>query len=755
MALTAKFVSDFTRFYADVQKATVMLGGFQDDADKTAASLNRVATSLSGKTLITNATNMVAAVEAIGGASKLTDAELKKVGATVADAVVKMEKMGIAVPQSFKDIQAATAGATQAAFDWKSALVSAAGALGIAFSANALKNFVIGVIDTGAKIGDLSEKLGISAEAVQRFDYAAEQSGASIETVDRAIKAMNVNLSEGSKSTIAALTEAGLRFEDIRKMSPEKAFVAIGDAVARIEDPMLRAKVATELFGKAGQELIPTFLSGITKIGKETSVMADDTVRRLKEAQDAWGRFKNAVVVASGEWIAAVEKDAQRWIKAVAALGKPPQDLWKFLQSFRDQSGAIAQSASDLGAMAASVTPPVQNFADRALKPVALNADQAEAAIGWLNATLTKVPEPTKQAVAATEALNQSLERVRYTQFQMGQSAVAATQNVQGFGIRMSEVVQINRDFSEILTASTIHADKFGHVLTTNVLPSLQGIGGATYQAGLRIKDTTTWQQTLNSRMDDVTGILGGIQTGWAQMATVGAKAIQGITNDLLAGNWIGAITKATAALGGFIAKLLSGSEESKKVSPIRDEFFKLQGGLETLNPKVQALTGNLTAVQAVFDAKTVQQYDAAIANLNRILAMEQTALDNATDSAEEYSAALRKIPSKIPIDIRYTESGAIPSGGKAVPGYATGTNGFVDFGAGTLAMLHGKEMVVPESAVQSAGGGGLPSGAPITIVINAQGSFYDTPGDLQRLADKINAALTAKHGLTNRVRAA
>ena len=42
-----------------------------------------------------------------------------------------------------------------------------------------------------------------------------------------------------------------------------------------------------------------------------------------------------------------------------------------------------------------------------------------------------------------------------------------------------------------------------------------------------------------------------------------------------------------------------------------------------------------------------------------------------------------------------------------------------------------------------------------MTIVVNAQGSFFDTPGDLQRLADKVNAALTAKHGLTNRARAA
>jgi len=90
------------------------------------------------------------------------------------------------------------------------------------------------------------------------------------------------------------------------------------------------------------------------------------------------------------------------------------------------------------------------------------------------------------------------------------------------------------------------------------------------------------------------------------------------------------------------------------------------------------------------------------------------------------------------------------------VPGFQGGTGGkFVNFGAGTLAMLHGKEAIVPESAVAKATGGGAALGGSVTINVNAQGAFFDTPGDLQRLAAKVNDALTAKYGLTNRNRAA
>jgi hypothetical protein len=97
------------------------------------------------------------------------------------------------------------------------------------------------------------------------------------------------------------------------------------------------------------------------------------------------------------------------------------------------------------------------------------------------------------------------------------------------------------------------------------------------------------------------------------------------------------------------------------------------------------------------------------------------------------------------------------------VESYQGGTDGFRNFGTGTPVMLHGWEAVVPREESTS-GAFATVSGAPVTaaaaqtlapsIVINAQGAFFDTPGDLQRLADRVNDALTAKFGLRNAMRA-
>jgi len=274
---------------------------------------------------------------------------------------------------------------------WGSALVSLAGAFGVGLSVNALKNYAIGVIEAGAAIGDMSQKLGISAEAVQRFGYAAEQSGADIGTVDRAIKAMNVNLAEGSTSTVSALAAAGLEFDNIRRMAPEDAFVAIGDAVAGIEDPMIRAQVATELFGKAGQELLPTFLADIERVGEATKVMSDETVARLKAAQDAWGRLSNTVTIMSGEIIAETFHVSESWTDLVTGMAVPSwlRDKWR--EVMKDIGTTGLQAASDLGAMAAVAEGALPKVAS-GLKPVALNAAQAEAEIAYMNATLVKAP---------------------------------------------------------------------------------------------------------------------------------------------------------------------------------------------------------------------------------------------------------------------------------------------------------------------------------------------------------------------------
>ena len=389
--LTGVMTADFSSFTRAVDQAQVQLKGFEGNAGKVESSLTRMANSLSGNKLIQDATLMAEAVELVGGASKLTDAELKRLGATAAEAVEKMKRLGMEVPDGLqkiadgaKKVETATKSAEQSTFDWKSALISTAGAFGVAFSVSAVKDFAIGVIQAGAAIGDLATKLGVSAEAVQRWQYAAEQSGATIETVDKAVKAMNVNLAEGNKSTKAALDSVGLSFAEIRNMKPEDAFEAIGDAVGAIEDPMTRAQVATELFGKAGQELIPTFVDGIKTVGAQTKVMSDETVKSLKAAEDAWGRLSNSVTIASGGVIAKMLQTADTVSIVWKAMMNPSNT--EAVEAMKTHLLGVAGSFDQAAAAAPKLSSQLKT--GLGLKPVALDAAEVTETIKKMTASM-------------------------------------------------------------------------------------------------------------------------------------------------------------------------------------------------------------------------------------------------------------------------------------------------------------------------------------------------------------------------------
>lgn len=153
------------------------------------------------------------------------------------------------------------------------------------------------VSNYGDKIDKMSQKLGLSTDAYQEWDYVLGLSGVNIESVGVGIKTLTNQLDEaknGSESAQAKFAALGLSLEDLNSMSREEVFEQVIYGFQGMADSTERAALANDLFGRSGMELTPLFNSSIeeTKALKDAAhdlglVMSGEEVKASAAFNDA------------------------------------------------------------------------------------------------------------------------------------------------------------------------------------------------------------------------------------------------------------------------------------------------------------------------------------------------------------------------------------------------------------------------------------------------------------------------------------
>lgn len=184
------------------------------------------------------------------------------------------------------------------------------------------------------EIDKMSQKLGMSKQAYQEWDYVLGQAGVEINSMQTGMKTLMNQIGQaqnGSEDATKRFEALGISLEDLNTMSREDIFSAVVSGMQGMEDSTSRAALANKLFGKSGQELTALFnesAESTEQLKKQANdlglVMSDEAVNagvNLTDTLDTLSKSGNALKNGIGSaLVPVIDKLAQMIIAAIPTI---------------------------------------------------------------------------------------------------------------------------------------------------------------------------------------------------------------------------------------------------------------------------------------------------------------------------------------------------------------------------------------------------------------------------------------------------
>ena len=187
-------------------------------------------------------------------------------------------------------------------------------ALGAATAAGSAA--LMGVAQKAAGVTDnidkMSQKIGISRQAYQELDFITSQCGASVDGLKVGMKTLTNQMQmaeQGSATATEAFEALGLSWTDnTGKMKDQETMMwEAFSALQACEDQTMKAALASDLFGKAGTELMP-MLNG-----------ASGSIEEMKQKAHELGLVLNDDAIDAGVVFTDTVDQAQRSLSTLVA----------------------------------------------------------------------------------------------------------------------------------------------------------------------------------------------------------------------------------------------------------------------------------------------------------------------------------------------------------------------------------------------------------------------------------------------------
>jgi hypothetical protein len=657
MAISAKFIADFSSFNKAVKSADAELDQFDVSTKKVNKSLQTLVTSFSGDKIKAEAALAEEAVLRIGGASKLTADEQAKVNKVVEDAIAKYKALGQEAPKSLqmmadetKKVAQATDPAAKAISDFGAhfkgvlaGMVSAQAIIGgVKAAFGALTDFVFSSIDSYAAAEAAQKKLAVALRGINQ-------------ATPQVISDMDRLATQFQRTTVYSddlVTEMQALLVQVGGVMPQQMEGALQAATDLASGLGVDLRQATMLVGKAFEgetgtlkrygivideaklkaEGLPAVLEAIQqKFGGQAQAEAEGYAGKIKQLANAWDNLKESVgkAIVQDPLVIATLRELKEaadtagsgaqdltieWGIFMAALPQWARDLGAFKQDLTDLARTANEVAEQVKIISKIPPPVAERPAQFGTKP----ATPEELAV--LGKTTAADLEAMKKATAAAE---QYAAAIRTLRDQLSGAALAG------------DVAKLQSAFDRLTPAQLANAETFdrvgkaakalydqGATLTPElfkILLASQRITPQAHALGNELKDVGDSFKMLYNAAVPFPGVLEGIS---GAIGNVFAVKMPPLVEDAikrserLKDSWKDlskALSELATIAGGSFATIVQGfgtlvaaaNTAKQSLSSIKDGLAAFKGGslLEGIGGVTSGVLGLVSAATAAYKA--------------------------------------------------------------------------------------------------------------------------------------------------------
>ena len=618
MALRASFGADFAEFNTAINAVQKELKETGDVSQKLNGDLKSLGKSFS---------------EA-GGAAKLSAQQQQALLATTNDISAKYRDLGVAVPTAVKRMHDAVAPMVATTDSWTASVGRLAGGYlaGMATFATVQRVFG-GLVDFLTSSVEEAAK----AEAAQkRLDTAMKQAGVATAGNSAAFKALADEMQRTTTvedDQVTALVAMGLQLGIMpSQMAPAiKATANLAAGLGVDLETAMRMIVkgnneSIAAFQKLGISLdaarvkaegLPYILDQINKgVGGQAAAEVETYAGRVKQLGNEWGNLKEAIggLVTSNGLLASSFGALTDLLRGVTTAATNAKGAFIGLQlASTGGTVGIMEWLLKLGKAPAPKLDP---------KGVTDGAMAMNEALKNLNASFDKL------AAKAAKKFEQDAEKAAAAAEKAAQKVQAWRDSVRDLGFVLDFQQAGLGNLNTITVTSTglfeQYADTIDNLASSDLPRMYEALGAVGHKIVSVSLDTEkaslTFRERFAASVGKVTDVLdqlsrvaemSGHRTTAALMSTASATAKAFASG----GPWAAAMAFASGLLTTFADKLFK--TEGRKVNDLRDAFIAAAGGVAVLNAKAAAAGMTL---DALLKAKTVKEYEAAVAALNKEL---------------------------------------------------------------------------------------------------------------------------------------